>query len=54
MIEPLCLELAGNFKIDHIISHQERTGDKLIDYNFKVDRLAFAGANSLTKTPVAI
>ena len=54
MIEPLCLELAGNFKIEHMPSHQERNGDKIIDFNFKVDRLAFAGANSLTKTPVAI
>jgi ribonuclease HI len=54
MIEPLCLELAGNFKIYYTPSHQERNGDKIIDYNFKVDRLAFAGANSLTKTPVAI
>lgn len=54
MIEPICLNLAGKFRIEHITSHQERNGNQLIEMNYQVDRLAFAGANSLTKLPVAI
>lgn len=54
MIEPLCLELAGSFRISHVLSHQKRNGDILRQLNYEVDKLAKAGANSLTKVPVKI
>lgn len=52
LIEPLCLELAGKFRISHVLGHQEENGDKLIELNNKVDRHARAGARSLIKVPV--
>ena len=54
LIEPLCLKLAGHFRISHILSHQKRNGDKLIEFNNRVDKSARAGANCLTKAPVKI
>lgn len=54
LIEPLCLRLAGHFRISHIYGHQKRNGDKLIEFNFRVDKNAKAGANCLTKVPVKI
>lgn len=53
LIEPICLKLAGHFRISHVLGHQVN-GDKLSDLNNKVDRHAKAGANSLTKAPVRI
>jgi ribonuclease HI len=53
-IEPLCNRLAGHFRISHIKAHQERNGDKLIEFNYMADKLAKAGANSLTKAPVKV
>lgn len=53
-IEPICRKLAGHFRISHIQGHQKRTGDKHIELNHMADKLAKAGANSLTKAPVRV
>jgi ribonuclease HI len=53
-IEPICLKMAGHFRISHIKGHQKKTGDKYIEFNHKADKNAKAGANSLTKAPVRI
>lgn len=56
LIEPLCLKLAGNYRVSHLISHYKNPEqDKILSgLNYKADRLAKAGSNSLTKAPVAI
>lgn len=54
LIEPICLSLAGNYRISHILGHQKNKENKLIDFNNRVDKLAKAGANSLIKAPVKI
>jgi ribonuclease HI len=56
LIEPICLRLAGNYRISHVYSHNKNPKEdkKIRDLNKRVDKLANVGANSLTKAPVRI
>lgn len=56
LIEPICLRLAGHYRISHVYSHHKNKSEdkKIRDLNDKADKLAKVGANSLTIAPVKI
>ena len=51
-IEPLCLKLAGRFRIHNVKAHKKNELTKEEEFNKIADKLAQIGANSLMFAPV--